>query len=544
MEGSVYDASDGVYRSHRPQIQVPPPHMDIASFLFHNTTQQQQQSPSFANKIAVVDAITGQSLTFSELKRNANSLAAGLAQLGVSRGHVVLILSPNSIHFPVILLAVASIGAILTTVNPLYTSREIAKQIKDSATRLIFTVPPLLNKVQNTGIPVVLIEGSILENIILGISYSDLLSADPSKAPRLQIRQTDTACLLYSSGTTGLSKGVVLSHRNFIAAALQLSVDADLQGIKDEVVLLKLPMFHVYGLAAVLYAHLQKGVTVVTMPKFEFEPMLEAIQKYRVTYLPTVPPVCIAIAKHQGLEKYDLSSLQEILSGAAPLGKEIMEALSLKLPNAKLSQGYGLTESTGVGFILRGQQDTQYFGAAGSLISSLEAKIVDIESGKPLPPTKQGEIWLRGPNIMQGYFNNKEATASTLDDEGWLHTGDLGYINAKGLLFIVDRLKELIKYKGFQVAPAELEALLLSNPFILDAAVVPFPDEKAGQIPHAFVVKSPGKQLSENDVFRFVADQVAPFKKLRKVTFVTSIPKSPAGKILRRQLIEKPLAKL
>ncbi|KAJ7537497.1 hypothetical protein O6H91_11G008200 [Diphasiastrum complanatum] len=539
VEGSGY-GPDGIYHSPRPPIQLPEdPHMDLVSFLFHNI-----HAAGLANKTAVVDAATGQALTYSELKQNIQSVAAGLASLGVSRGHVVLILSPNSIHFAVLFLAVVSIGAIVTTVNPVYTTREIAKQIKDSGTKFISTVPELLNKVQNARLPVILIGESELRDENVVALYSELLSTDPRNAPQPQIRQTDTAALLYSSGTTGVSKGVIISHRNFMAAALQVAVDVQLLGIKDQIYLCMLPMFHVFALVGIFYTTLQSGETLMIMAKFEFELMLEAIQKYRVTCLPTVPPVCIALAKQKAVEKYDLSSLQEIISGAAPLGKEIMEECSLKLPTSLLSQGYGLTETTGIASLYRRPQHKEHFGTVGLLCSSMEAKIVDIESGKPLSPTKQGELWLRGPNIMQGYLNNKEATESTLDKEGWLHTGDVGYFNDVGLLFIVDRLKELIKYKGLQVAPAELEALLLSNPFILDAAVVPFPDDTAGQVPHAFVVLSPDKQLFESDVVKFVADKVAPFKRLRKVTFVTSIPKSPSGKILRRQLIQHPVAKL
>jgi len=320
--------------------------------------------------------------------------------------------------------------------------------------------------------------------------------------------------------------------------------DQEMKGVKHWITLCVIPMFHVYGLACLVYGQLQRGNALVPMGKFTFLRMLEAIQKYKITYLPIVPPIMIAIAKENVLARYDLSSLEEVVSGAAPLDKDIMEECAKRIPQATISQGYGLTESCGIATITFPKERNSHFGSAGTLVPGLEAKIVNLETGRSLPPNQSGEVWLRGPNIMTGYFNNPNATKMTLDKEGWLHTGDMGYFDDEGGLFIVDRIKELIKYKGFQVAPAELEGLLLTHPQIVDAGVIPLPDLNAGEVPIAYVVRTPGSSLTEKDAMAYVAKQVAPFKRLHRINFVDSIPKSSSGKILRRELIAKTKSKL
>ncbi|KAG7031989.1 4-coumarate--CoA ligase-like 5 [Cucurbita argyrosperma subsp. argyrosperma] len=531
-----YDVNTAVYHSlvqldEASKISTSPD-LDTATFVL-------SQFPTAESRVALIDSVTSSRVTYGKLSASTRSLAYGLYHaLGVRKGDVVFVLSANSVLYPVICLAVLSIGAVITTANPVNTASEIGKQVSDSCAKLAISAPEELHKLSPTGIPTILTTRP---------SYGDVLSVEEliescietfEQMPKTKIAQSDTAAILYSSGTTGTSKGVVLTHSNLISVIELLTWYVDASSSQDDVFLCFVPMFHIYGLVFFGLGLFCRGTTIVLMQRFNFQSMIDAIETYKVNNIPAVPPVILGLVKSSGGS--DLSSLRRIGSGAAPLGKDVEEAFREKFPWVELRPGYGLTESTGAATCMITDKDARaHPGSCGMLMPRFCAKIVDIETGEGLPPMKEGEVWLKSPTIMKEYLRNKEATEATMDKEGWMKTGDLGYIDEDGFLYIVDRIKELIKHNGYQVAPAELETILLSHTEILDAAVIPAEDEAAGQIPVACVVKAPSCKLTEEQVIQFVASQVAAYKKIRGVRFMSSIPRSLAGKILRKDLVSQ-----
>ncbi|WP_055710650.1 AMP-binding protein, partial [Streptomyces puniciscabiei] len=352
----------------------------------------------------------------------------------------------------------------------------------------------------------------------------------------------DIAALPYSSGTTGIPKGVMLTHRQIATNLAQLE-PAVPAGPGDRI-LAVLPFFHIYGLTALMNAPLRKGATVVVLPRFDLETFLAAIENHRITGLYVAPPIVLALAKHPAVARYDLSSLKYVISAAAPLDATLARACSERLGLPPIGQAYGMTElSPGTHVVPLDRLHDAPAGTVGRLIAGTEMRIVSLDDpDKDLGTGEAGEILIRGPQVMKGYLGRPDATAAMIDTDGWLHTGDVGHVDEGGWLFVVDRVKELIKYKGFQVAPAELEALLLTHPGIADAAVIGSCDDDGNEIPHAFVVPraDTAEELTEKEIMLYVAERVAPYKRIRRVTFIDTVPRAASGKILRRELRELP----
>ncbi len=514
-----------IIRSPLPDLEIP----DVALCDFVMT-----RFAELGDKPAIIDGPSGRTLTFADLRRGIEAMAAGLASRGFVRGDVFAICAPNVPEYAIAFLAVNRLGGIVTTMNPLYTRDEIAHQLEETGAKFLMTVGPLSEAC------VAASKGTAVQEVFSvgeapGTSpFSALMGSGP--APTVRVNPAaDLAALPYSSGTSGVPKGVMLTHRNIVAQLLQAEnlLSGDVQ---EETVIAVLPFFHIYGMVLILLRGLRRGFTLVSMARFDFVQFLECVQKYRVTYAPLVPPIVLGLAKHPAVESYDLSSLRQIGSGAAPLGAEV-EAACAKRVGCSVMQGYGMTEFAGASITNLEGPDHNRVGSVGLVWPNMEARIVDVATGQDVGPNERGELWMRGPNVMQGYFKKPEATRDMLLPDGWLRTGDVAYVDDDGYFYIVDRVKELIKHNGYQVAPAELEALLLRHPAIADAAVIPSPDEETGEVPKAFVVlRAP---LTPEQIMAFVAEHVAPFKKVRRVAIVESIPKSPSGKILRRVLIDQ-----
>lgn len=527
---SGYCSATKTYRSLRPQVPLPPEaaSLSVTDYIFSLLSAADGFSPSAT---ILIDAAVDASLSYADFLRRVDSLSLSLSS-SLSAGDVALILCPSSLHVPVLYFALLSLGVVVSPANPLSTQSELTHLVELARPSFIFSVSSMAPKLRSFN----------FRTIFVDLPEFDSMLTHPSNRPRISFSQSDTAAILYSSGTTGRVKGVELTHRNLIALIAGFyHVRTERKAKNRPICLFTLPLFHVFGFFMLLRA-VSMAETMVVMPRFDFEKMLAAIEKYRVVYMPVSPPLVVAVAKSELTDKYDLSSLESLGCGGAPLGKEVAERFKARFPNVDLTQGYGMTETAGATARTLGPQEWERYGSVGRLSELFEAKIVDPSTGEALPPGQQGELWLRGPMIMKGYVGDKEATGATFSPDGWLKTGDLCYFDSDGFLYIVDRLKELIKYKGYQVPPAELERLLPSHPEIADAAVVPYPDEEAGQIPMAFVVRKPGSTITESQVMDYVAKQVSPYKKVRRVAFVSSIPKNPSGKILRRELVNQALS--
>jgi acyl-CoA synthetase (AMP-forming)/AMP-acid ligase II len=476
---------------------------------------------------ALIDGVSGQVLTYGDLGRAIRSLAGGLVARGFGNGDVLAVMMPNVPEYAVVFHGAAMAGGAVTTINPTYTETELRTQLQDSGARILVTIPPLAAVAARAG------AGEIY---VLGEADGARPLADlfgPPLDEHVPVGPDDVVALPYSSGTTGLCKGVMLTHRNMVANVEQIL--ACLQIEPGERFVAVLPFFHIYGMQVLMNCSLRAGATVVTLPRFDLEQFLRVHQDHQITRSFVAPPIVLALAKHPMVDQFDLSRLTQVLCAAAPLKVDLADECGKRL-GCEVVQGYGMTELSPGSHIT----PPGWFrpGSVGVTVPNTQTRIVDPASRADVGVGEEGEIWVRGPQVMKGYLNNPQATADMIDTDGWLRTGDLGHIDADGHLYVVDRLKELIKYKGFQVPPAELEAVLLRHPDVTDAAVVGVPDEEAGEVPVGYVVLRPGASASPEQIRQFVAGQVASYKQLRRLEVIDAIPKSASGKILRRMLRE------
>lgn len=520
-----------------PDVDIP--NVSVYEFLFGGLGSDQEIAP------ALVDGPSGETVTYRELVTAVDGVAGALVSRGLSVGDIVGLHAPNMPAFAAVFHGILRAGGVATTINVLYTAADIARQLTDSSARFLFTYSSLLPQAQAAAALAGLPLGNIfvLDDVEGYESLSSLL-AEGRPAPEVAIDPgRQLAVLPYSSGTTGNPKGVMLTHRNLVANICQ--IDAPMGIGPDDKVLAVLPFFHIYGMTVLLNAALYRRAALVTMPRFDLGQFLHIISAQRCTHVFIAPPVAIALAKHPLVAEFDLTSVRTILSGAAPLDDELGRAVAGRL-GCQVRQGYGMSEMSPVSHIIPFDRADIPMNSVGLTVANVTCKLVDPDTGLEIQPPSQGvsapgELWCSGPNIMLGYLGNDDATAQTIDADGFLHTGDIATVDSEGVVTIVDRMKELIKYKGYQVPPAELEALLLTHPDIADAAVIGVLDDEGEEVPKAFVVVQPGTNLHEAAIIAYVAERVAPHKRIRRVEFIDAVPKSAAGKILRKELRSAPV---
>ncbi|MDQ6652809.1 MAG: AMP-binding protein [Acidobacteriota bacterium] len=513
-----------------PHATVAIPDMPLTDYVLRHAEE-------LGDKPALIDGPSGRTYTYQQLPGYIRRLAAGFALHGMTKGDVLAIYSPNLPEYALSFHAAAILGATTTMVAVLFTDDEIIKQLEDSGAKYLLTTPQLMEQArevaQATGIRKIFIMGEAEG----AISLSSLLSNEdnPGDTPGVQIDPREViAALPYSSGTTGFPKGVMLTHRNLVAMLRLMELNDAFS--QDDTILCVVPMYHLYGLHIVVNLGLSRGATIVTVPRYDLDQFLHSLDHYKVTIAPLVPPLVLILSRAPQVDDYDLSSLRLIHCGAAPLADSIAQACAKRL-GCEIRYGYGMTEISPLSHASLGDPNKDAPGSVGYCLPNTRCKIIDYNTGAELGPDQEGEIWVHGPQVMKGYHGNTQATQEMLDKDGWLRTGDIGFCDRLGRLFVIDRLKELIKVDGRQVAPAELEAVLLSHPSVADAAVVPSPDEKYGEVPKAFVVLK--SESSAEEIMNFVAARVARYKRIRRLEFVSEIPKSAAGKILHRVLKER-----
>ncbi|XP_053697105.1 uncharacterized protein LOC128744275 [Sabethes cyaneus] len=548
LEECVYPPENGFEQNSLYGRSLQVPHTTVDQYIWEHFGQ-------WANKTAAICGVTGRSYTYGKLRDHCAALAIRLQQqCGLGYSDTLAICLPNVPEFPAITLGAIEAGLIVTTINPIYTAEEISKQLVDSNTKILFgtaanyTVLKQATNLAQRKIPIVCVRTSNDDLLPEGaIDFAELSNPTGVHFSSLQHHRRDPEDIVflpYSSGTTGLPKGVELTHTNIVSNSEMLKVKAGktiliypTTDTFQDVLPCVLPFFHIYGLTVTMLSKLQQGCKLVTLPSFRPETFIDALYKHKGTVLHVVPPIVMFMSQHEIVKPEHLESVRNVFSGAAPMGALDAQRLIAKAPEIVFAQGYGLTETSPV--VLIGPLGSDNYSSVGSPPPRTQAKIVALDdpNNTALGPNQNGELLVRGPQIMRGYHNNKQATDDIFAEGGWLRTGDIAYYDDQLQFYITDRLKELIKVKGFQVAPAELEEILRDHSDVADAAVVGQSHPISGEVPRAFIVKKKNAKVSENDLMKYVADKVAVYKKLEGgVTFVDSIPKNASGKILRRKL--------
>lgn len=511
-----------------PALAVPVPSVTVAQYIRGLAGEQ-------PGLVALVDAATGRSYTYGAVDHLVGRFAAGLAEQGFRPGDTLLMFAPNLPEWPIVALGALAAGGVVSGANPLYGAADLAHQMREANARFAFTVPMFLPTVREAaglaGCDTIIVLGEAEGTL----SFAALVACTAPEPPVADDPDA-LAALPFSSGTTGAAKGVVLTHRTIVANVCQCLQTFPMG--QSASVLAFLPMFHIFGFTVVMLCGLAARARLVTVPRFEPESFVEAIATHRVTHLFVVPPVMQFLAMHPLMESRDCSSVEIVCCGAAPLGSALETRVGERL-GCKVAQGFGMTEASGC---VTASLDVIRPGSSGRLLPGSQGRIVDPESGADLPRGMPGEIWYRGPQVFKGYLNRSDATAETITPDGWVRSGDIGYFDTDGYLYVTDRLKELIKVKGFQVPPAELEALLITHPAVVDVAVIGRPDERAGELPVAYVVAR--EPLDPEVIKAWVAARVPEYKKLADVVGCDAIPKNPSGKILRRILRARDAARV
>ncbi|KAF3176341.1 hypothetical protein TWF751_003394 [Orbilia oligospora] len=534
-----------------PEINIP--EVDLLTWLFESPDAPLSKEPIYLDSINPEE----KHISLHEYRSLARRVASGIqTKLRLQPQDKLLVFSSNNIYFPVLLMGIVGSECVFTGANPTFTARELAYQIKDAHAKVLFVapdaVPTALEAAKVTGLDTrkIFVFDDNIKNpnrsawarYPIGGYWTDILSErEDFRWRQLSKNELNTTVAInYSSGTTGMPKGVEITHKNFVSNATQsITMDEDVPDYTP-VNLAAIPMYHAYGMAAFVLQSAKQGIKVYVMPKFDFVEYLKCIEKYRVTSIAAVPPIIVAFAKHPAVDKTDLSSVKSIGCGAAPLSAETAIAAEAKFNNVRILQGYGLSEVTCAVIVQRENKlnVNPKRGTVGHIAPNCRAKLVDAD-GKELGRNQPGELWVRGPNVMKGYYNKPEATADTITPDGWLKTGDVAYVDDEGLWYIVDRKKELIKTSGYQVAPAELEAVLLEHPDVADVGVIGI-KWADNERPRAYIVRNAGSKVTSEDIKKYMSKVVSSYKQLTGgIVWVDEIPKNPSGKILRKLLRER-----